>query len=193
MLASSCCCILCLAEQVFPEKFFELLDEEAAAALRYVFDQCGEQTQLYSVADLKMIDLGDRYFVCYISHEARSLGSAISYEALMQSMAQKCLNISVLAVQDHYIGDWGSQHTGFGSMLLFAVIETIDRYHTMCLTRRKIHDPRDPKMLREVSQHISNYAVLSPYQAITVSVGTKWGLEHSDVELLWRAIMTVVT
>ncbi len=28
----------------FPEKFFELLDDEGAAILRYVLNQCGEKT-----------------------------------------------------------------------------------------------------------------------------------------------------
>jgi len=28
----------------FPEKFFELLDDEGAAILRYVLDQCSEKT-----------------------------------------------------------------------------------------------------------------------------------------------------
>jgi serine/threonine protein kinase len=50
----------------FPEMFFELLDDEGAAVLRYVQDQCGEETQVFSKADSGKIDPGDKDFICYL-------------------------------------------------------------------------------------------------------------------------------
>lgn len=53
----------------FPEKFFQLLDEEAAAILRYVIDQCGEEKQVFSLADPVVIDPDDpddKDFICYL-------------------------------------------------------------------------------------------------------------------------------
>ena len=50
----------------FPEKFFQLLDDEAAAVLRYVSDQCNGETQLFSMAGLDYIDPDDKEFICYL-------------------------------------------------------------------------------------------------------------------------------
>ena len=50
----------------FPEKFFQLLDDESATILRYVSDQCVEETQLFSIADPQMIDPEDKDFISYL-------------------------------------------------------------------------------------------------------------------------------
>ncbi len=66
----------------FPEKFFQLLDDEGAAILRYVLDQCGEETQLFPMADSEKIDPDDKDFICYLMKpDPRDRPSAI--EALM--------------------------------------------------------------------------------------------------------------
>ena len=50
----------------FPEKIFELLDDEAAAMLRYVIDQCREEKQLFSTLGPENIDPVDKEFICYL-------------------------------------------------------------------------------------------------------------------------------
>ena len=66
----------------FPEKFFQLLDDEGAAILRYVLDQCGEETQLFSMVDSEKIDPDDKDFICYLMKpDPRDRPSAI--QALM--------------------------------------------------------------------------------------------------------------
>jgi serine/threonine protein kinase len=50
----------------FPETFFELLDDEGAAVLRYVQDQCGEETQVFPKAESGKIDPDDKDFICYL-------------------------------------------------------------------------------------------------------------------------------
>lgn len=44
----------------FPEKFFQFLDDEGAAILRYILDQCGEETQVLSMAGAEKIDPDDK-------------------------------------------------------------------------------------------------------------------------------------
>lgn len=83
-------------------------------------------------------------------------------------------------------------YTGFGFMLPFAVIETMDRYHILYLTRRRFIIHETPKR-SATSPSTSTTTESSIPTTITVNVGTKWKLEHLDVELLCRAIMTVVT
>ncbi len=66
----------------FPEKVYELLDDEGAAILRYVIDQCGEETQLVSTADPEKIDPADKDFICHLMKpDPRDRSSAT--EALM--------------------------------------------------------------------------------------------------------------
>ena len=68
----------------FPEKFFQLLDDEGAAILRYVLDKCGEETQLFSMADSEKIDSDDKDFICYLMKpDPRDRPSAT--QALMHS------------------------------------------------------------------------------------------------------------
>lgn len=50
----------------FSKKFFQLLDDEGAAILRYVLDLCGEETQLFSTSDPENIDPDDKGFICYL-------------------------------------------------------------------------------------------------------------------------------
>ncbi|KAL8966903.1 MAG: hypothetical protein Q9197_005725 [Variospora fuerteventurae] len=50
----------------FPEKFFQLLDDEGAAVLRYVLGQCGEETQLFAKTDPGTINSEDKEFILYL-------------------------------------------------------------------------------------------------------------------------------
>lgn len=50
----------------FPEKFFHLLDDEGAQVLRYISNECGEDTGLFSKAGPDNIRLEDRDFICYL-------------------------------------------------------------------------------------------------------------------------------
>ncbi len=68
----------------FPKKFFQLLDDEAAACLRLAFDQCGEETQLFAKADPTMINSEDQEFIVYLMKpDPRDRPSAT--DALMHS------------------------------------------------------------------------------------------------------------
>ena len=48
----------------FPEKLFQLLDDEGVAVLRYVLKECGEQTDLFSKT--ASINAEDKDFICYL-------------------------------------------------------------------------------------------------------------------------------
>lgn len=50
----------------FPEKFLELLDEEATAIMKFVVEQCGEEKGILSKAGPEKIDPEDRDFICYL-------------------------------------------------------------------------------------------------------------------------------
>ena len=50
----------------FPKKFFQLLDGEGAAVLKYAIDQCGEETQLFAKSNPQIIHPEDKDFVCYL-------------------------------------------------------------------------------------------------------------------------------
>ena len=50
----------------FPPKFFQLLDHEGAAVLRFVADQCGEETQVFESAGSDKIDPDDKEFIGYL-------------------------------------------------------------------------------------------------------------------------------
>lgn len=50
----------------FPEKFFELLDNEGNAILRYVLDHCGEETGLFAITDAANIHPDDKDFILYL-------------------------------------------------------------------------------------------------------------------------------
>lgn len=64
-----CLAILILQNKYFgplPAKFFQLLDNEGVAILRYAVSRCGEKTQLFSKAGPEMIDPDDKEFICYL-------------------------------------------------------------------------------------------------------------------------------
>ncbi|KAL9004711.1 MAG: hypothetical protein Q9188_002486 [Gyalolechia gomerana] len=50
----------------FPEKFFQLLDDEAAQVLRYISEQCNGTTNMFSQANSETINPEDRDFICYL-------------------------------------------------------------------------------------------------------------------------------
>jgi serine/threonine protein kinase len=50
----------------FPEKFFQLLDDEGAEVLRYVSNECGRDTDLFSKAGPETISPEDKDFICYL-------------------------------------------------------------------------------------------------------------------------------
>ena len=68
----------------FPEKLFQLLDNEGVAVLRYVLKECGEQTDLFS----KTVSINDEdkdffYYLMKPDHRDRpSASEALSYNWL---------------------------------------------------------------------------------------------------------------
>ncbi len=50
----------------FPEKCFQLLDEEAAKVLRHLSNECNGDTDLFSKAGPDKISPEDREFICYL-------------------------------------------------------------------------------------------------------------------------------
>ena len=70
----------------FPEKFFQLLDDEGVAVLRYVLKECGEQTDLFSKE--APIDAEDKDFICYLMkpdpRDRPSASEALSHEWLKE-------------------------------------------------------------------------------------------------------------
>ena len=68
----------------FPEKIFQLLDDEGVAVLRYVLEECGEQTDLFSKA--APIDAEDKDFIRYLMkpdpRDRPSASEALSHEWL---------------------------------------------------------------------------------------------------------------
>ncbi|KAI9845009.1 MAG: hypothetical protein M1837_005153 [Sclerophora amabilis] len=50
----------------FPEKFFQLLDDEGAAVLRYVLNECDGETEIFSKAGPEKISREDKDFICYL-------------------------------------------------------------------------------------------------------------------------------
>ena len=66
----------------FPEKFFQLLDDEGAAVLRYAINQCGEETHSFAKIDPRTINSEDKEFILYLMKpDPRDRPSAI--DALM--------------------------------------------------------------------------------------------------------------
>lgn len=51
---------------LFPEKFHQLLDEEACAVLRYASELCTGTIDLFSDASPENINPEDREFICYL-------------------------------------------------------------------------------------------------------------------------------
>ena len=49
-----------------PKKFFQLLDDEGVEVLRYVSNECGGDTGLFSKAGPEKISLEDKDFICYL-------------------------------------------------------------------------------------------------------------------------------
>jgi casein kinase II subunit alpha len=70
----------------FPGNFFQLLDDEGAAVLRYVLKECGEQTDLFSKA--APLDVEDKDFICYLMkpdpRDRPSASEALSHEWLKE-------------------------------------------------------------------------------------------------------------
>ncbi len=50
----------------FPEKFYQLLDDEGAEVLRYVSNECNGDTGLFSKASPEKIRPEDKDFICYL-------------------------------------------------------------------------------------------------------------------------------
>ena len=50
----------------FPKKFFQLLDDGGAEVLRYVSNECGGDTDLFSKAGPEKISSEDKDFICYL-------------------------------------------------------------------------------------------------------------------------------
>ena len=50
----------------FPEKFFQLLDNESQTILSYVQEQCGDETEAFIKADPGTIDSDDKDFIFYL-------------------------------------------------------------------------------------------------------------------------------
>ena len=66
----------------FPEKFFQLPDDEGAAVLRYVVNQCGGETLSFAKIDPRTINSEDKEFILYLMKpDPRDRPSAI--DALM--------------------------------------------------------------------------------------------------------------
>lgn len=49
-----------------PETFFQLLDDDGAAVLRFVLGQCGEETQSFAKTDPGTINSEDKEFILYL-------------------------------------------------------------------------------------------------------------------------------
>ena len=62
----------------FPEKFFQLVDDEGRAVLSYVQELCGDETGAFVKADPGMTDSDDTEFILYLMQpDPRDRPSAI--------------------------------------------------------------------------------------------------------------------